>query len=105
MVMKLVFHISQRAFTPRGILQVLLKPTQCSADHIPMMELRAERALAQRQPQLVQTVQIFRPEPRRMRAQIDEERWPPRRDHLQRERRPWNRQALPRTSDTARQFL
>src|SRR5215471_13165988 len=51
-----------------------LKASKRGPDHIAMMQVRSEMPGAQVQPQAMHQLHVVRPEPRRMRAQVVEER-------------------------------
>jgi hypothetical protein len=59
------------SFVAPVILQIFFQPAQRDTDDIAVMQLRAKNTFAQSQPQHVQAVEVFRPEARWVRTQID----------------------------------
>src|SRR5690242_7332600 len=86
--------------------QLLLHSPQGRADHVAMMEPRPKLAgLTEREPDLVQQVDVFRPQARGMRAEIDIDRRPVRTDHFERERVAGLGRLFPRRADAVRQLV
>src|SRR5436190_24068518 len=75
-------------------MQFTIHAAEGDTDYIAVMKLAAE-IVAQLEPQFVDQIDIFRPQPRRMRPQVHEYRWPVRGDDFQREWMPRLRHSFP----------
>ena len=69
-----ILNIDQSLFTTASDIQIPFQPLQCDADDIAMMQSRTKCSAAHFEPQIVQTVHIFRPEPWWMGAKVYEKR-------------------------------
>src|SRR5262245_39792833 len=56
-------------------MQLFIHAPECDSNHIAMMKIAAER-VAEFEPQLVDQIDVFRPQSRRMRTEVDENRRP-----------------------------
>ena len=54
-------------------MQLFLEPVQCDPDYVPMMK-PGSRGRTQFQPQAMHPIDVFGPQPGRMRAQVEKER-------------------------------
>src|SRR5258708_9947634 len=84
-------------------VQFPLQAPQRYSDHVAMAQLRALGGLIEFQPEVVDQIDVLRPELRRMRAQVGVHRFAPLRIHdFQRKPRPPPRQLLPTPAPPAR---
>ncbi len=70
------FDVGHGLEPTRFVIEIALQALQGNAKDVPVVDAGAELAFAETPPDMVKTVDIFRPEAGRMRAKVDEERGP-----------------------------
>jgi len=88
------------------LFQIVPQAPQRHSYNIAVMQARSQLLrFTQLEPNVMQQLHILRPQPRRMRTQIDEDRRPVRTDHFKRKSMPRLRQFFPSEADLPRQFV
>jgi hypothetical protein len=67
-------EVGHRLLGPLVIVEIAFEALQRDAQYIAVMQTRSKAALAEAQPYAMEALHIFRPEARRMRAQVNEKR-------------------------------